>query len=401
MATATADPTRNLIDRLADASQWHIIRGVPVFDVHVRSDGGTEPVRVGADELERIVARARFRREHKRVVPVIQIGHTRPKEPEPNQPDIVGFADHWREGTFDGKPCLLVDEFYEKAEVPQLFHPDGRAKYPFRSVEYDPRRHEVTRLAVLKRDPERDLGLVYGRCGGVVFYSRSQDMPLADPTMQPQANPMPAPAPADEHPVLKYHRKLERFMKKCYERDPHAFDDFDGEDKDGEDKDKPAELPPPDEGRDKDKPGEPYQRGTLSFEMAQLRRQVTDLARDRDESRQLYARSEGMRRVQELQTEGYVFKDPAKKAGEFAALATDAARDALADDIRVHYQRDDKAPTGGSFLNLTTPPGNPGGRSTDPDAITVRERDAAIAYMRKHETEDFDAALAEVRKQSK
>ncbi|AGA26037.1 hypothetical protein Sinac_1659 [Singulisphaera acidiphila DSM 18658] len=89
---------------------------------------------------------------------MVFIGHSDPKLPEIEQPPLAGFMRNYRMGVYgDGKPVILAD-LYIKREFQDLV-----SEFPRRSVEIFRKTTPhgfIDSLALLKRAPERDLGLV-------------------------------------------------------------------------------------------------------------------------------------------------------------------------------------------------------------------------------------------------
>ena len=86
----------------------------------------------------------------------ITIGHTRIGRPEEEQPPICGYAINFRLGRFgpSNKLAILAD-FYVEPKLWKEF-----LEHPRRSVEFFAQDAVFDPIAVLKRTPERDLGLI-------------------------------------------------------------------------------------------------------------------------------------------------------------------------------------------------------------------------------------------------
>lgn len=212
---SVADPTLTLFERLADESLWHIVRNVPVFCVNTRQKGG-KVVKVDAGDLRQIADNARTLERRNRVLSRLILGHSDPDAPEWEQPDSVGYARNWRLGTYAGKPTLFIDEWHGRDSW------DEAKKYPFRSVEYDPRRQDIPAVALLKRPPELALGMmVFGRSRRGTLYCYSREANMADPTMPPDPNADPNAGAGDKPDA----EQLESYMRHCathpYAREHH------------------------------------------------------------------------------------------------------------------------------------------------------------------------------------
>lgn len=180
------DATLQTLKRFADPSQWDVVRDVPIFAVHKvikrGADGQPEKIEVTEGDLKAIEQMARHQESVNGVCPRITLGHMKlPKDtPEPTQPAPIGFSRNLRVGRWGPKQKLgiLCDQWFEKGKKPQP------GDYPYRSVEYYPDTHEITGVALLRRDPELDLGIVTYERGTPCFcYSREDDMAeMNDPT---------------------------------------------------------------------------------------------------------------------------------------------------------------------------------------------------------------------------
>ena len=88
------------------------------------------------------------------------LGHTDDHAREADQPPVVGYMKNYRMGEHNGRPCILSDLFYEKADATRLMK-----NFPRRSAEVfysdkDPAENYLDGLALLVRPPARELGLV-------------------------------------------------------------------------------------------------------------------------------------------------------------------------------------------------------------------------------------------------
>lgn len=126
--------------------------GVPILDVHER--GG----RVVDEARLRLVAANSNARAARGELGLLLIGHTTEDGKEIDQPPLAGYVQNYAMGTHDGRPCILADLFYRR-DKPEAFD------YPRRSVEVvysdkAPADNFIDAVALLRRTPERPLGLV-------------------------------------------------------------------------------------------------------------------------------------------------------------------------------------------------------------------------------------------------
>lgn len=158
----TDDPVRRFFAELDDPTRFVVCRGVPVakpFDVvRVDRDGNPIQLKASADDLPKW-ADATNALESEGVLPVIFAGHRiTPNEgehvPETDQPLVVGYQRNFRVGELRGQPALVCDDYYRIDRV------DLAREFPFRSIEFYPGRPEIRATALLKRDPQLNLGLI-------------------------------------------------------------------------------------------------------------------------------------------------------------------------------------------------------------------------------------------------
>jgi hypothetical protein len=228
-ALAGADPTLASLDLFDDPSRWVVVKNVPVFRPHKRygrnKDGDKVLLyEVTQDTFDRVAAEMIDLEQDSGVIPRMTLGHIEPAQPETSQPPIVGWGRDLKRGTFGPSkvPALLADLYYRVEDWPEA------SKYPFRSVEYYPNRGTITGIALLKRDPELDLGaLIFERGQEPCYYYSAESAMPAEPDKKPPesvAKPAapPAAAPgvpgADDAEYTKACAHMERYMKEKY---PH------------------------------------------------------------------------------------------------------------------------------------------------------------------------------------
>jgi hypothetical protein len=90
---------------------------------------------------------------------LVFLGHTDDDGREVDQPPLVGFVSDYKFGSHDGRPTILADVYLDKSHNPELLV----SQFPRRSVEIVGKNKPdgfIDSLALLKRSPERDLGLI-------------------------------------------------------------------------------------------------------------------------------------------------------------------------------------------------------------------------------------------------
>lgn len=152
-----------------DPSQYILVDRVPVLDEHLRTrrkDDGTPITEYVSPEQLKVIAFNSTQRADRGELGLVFIGHTDPGKPETEQPPLAGFMRNYRMGVDQAdRPVILADLYIKK-----IFR-DLISEFPRRSVEIfrktTPHGY-IDSLALLKRAPERDLGLV--------TYSKTDDI---------------------------------------------------------------------------------------------------------------------------------------------------------------------------------------------------------------------------------
>lgn len=191
------------IDKIKKSGQYVLLAGVPIFDQHEQYDAqGNLVNRVDRAKLLDIAKKGNDREKRTGDLAPIGLGHTKPlPAPETEQPPIVGYACNYQvTADQDGKPILTTDWWIKKDQIQAL------DQYPRRSVELWKKRGDIDWIALLKRSPERDLGLM---------------LPDVNET-----NALPRYLrPKAEGPVVAYERHDRGDHKICYSMERYAMSD--------------------------------------------------------------------------------------------------------------------------------------------------------------------------------
>jgi hypothetical protein len=167
-----------LLPPIGDTSKFALIKGVPILDEHVKRtlrNGEVIEEHIDASQLT-VICRNTQDRAAKGHLGLLFIGHTDRSRPETEQPPHVGYADNYRMGVIrerDGatRPAILCD-FLINSEYGELCK-----GFPRRSVEiFDKSKPTgyIDAIALLKRAPERDLGLLtYSSKENIDYYECS------------------------------------------------------------------------------------------------------------------------------------------------------------------------------------------------------------------------------------
>lgn len=147
----------------SDRNAWDVTADVAVFDEHADRDKGGKVVRkFTREDLEEIARRTNARDARGQPCP-LTLGHTRDEAPEPEQPEIVGYARNFRVRYDDrlGRHTIRADYYLRKDRASEA------RGYPRTSVELWPTDKFFDPIALIRRTPRRDLGQwTYGRSRG-------------------------------------------------------------------------------------------------------------------------------------------------------------------------------------------------------------------------------------------
>jgi hypothetical protein len=154
--------------KLNDASRYVRVDRVPIIDTCERSYFKTDPktgkqIRVDEsidrNQLKNILENSRQRAE-KGEYGIVFLGHTNDGDSETNQPPIAGYLDNYQLGEHEGQPTILADMYIDKEDCDPS---KTLRQFPRRSAEIiaisKPTGY-IDSVALLKRTPERQLGLV-------------------------------------------------------------------------------------------------------------------------------------------------------------------------------------------------------------------------------------------------
>lgn len=370
-----------LLDSLDEPGRYVVRERVPIFKPHKRRLPGGKEVSVTKADLAKIAEKINRLESDHGVVMRLTDGHVEPSLSEANQPSLFGYARRAVVGTFGPKdePCILATLYF----LPDQFE---RAKsYPYRSVEYYPQLGEIRGVALLKRDPFLDLGMVaYATPAGPCYrYSLSESaMPDDSKAKEPAADAAPAEPQGhkDWCANMDHYAKSNAWVK-------YAMDAAAGASAPTATNVAPPESMPSPGGdaarmqRDSDS----IRYARLEEETKLLREQVATLVRERDTA-------ECERYVTQLEAEGYSLRRPYEVAELLRRKPEERA--AYIENVRVCYQR---GPVGGLIQTYGGPvtPGVQPAASTISSESEYRE---FVAYCRDRGIVDHDRGMAEFSK---
>lgn len=380
---------------LNDPEKYTRVAAVPIFVPHERmktgSDGKKRKITVTTADLQTIADRRNQIERDDGVMVRIAPGHTNPDKdaPEQKQPEVWGYARNHRVGRWGpGKKIGLLHDWYIRNDKLA----EART-FPFRSPEYYPQAKDITAVALLRRDPELDLGIVTfsrGSQGPVYFYAMENDM---DPTAAPDATVDPN-APIEP----SHEEKVEQYMRHCHSH-PYAryfSEHYGAEGAPGPGMPAAGDVSVPGMGGTKEK--EPLREEDESVRMgrdsdairyARIERDMKALRESNDQLRYAAEKADAERVVTQLQAEGFAIPDKAKLVGQLAKMPS-AARDERCEEIRACYQRDPAAVPQVPLYRGKVEGG------AEPPTMTRELRDQAVRYASENDC-DFDTALAAVR----
>lgn len=220
-----SDPTMEFLSRLNEPGRWVINRAVPIFRPHRRvtkdKDGKEIVIEVTEADLPEIAANMLALEQDEGVVIRVTPGHVRTVHAdgtavkETENPPLFGFNLNPRVGTFGPKntPAVLVDEYLFPDRA------DERKNYPYRSAEYFHGPKVIRGVALLKRDPFLDLGMVtYDAAAGCYHYAMGSDMADEKTAANPVANPEEGKAqpPAETPEEAKLFEKMREYLCRKY-----------------------------------------------------------------------------------------------------------------------------------------------------------------------------------------
>ncbi len=225
---------------LDDPTLFERVEGVPIFTPHIttkrnKQTGESQEVSVDKDDLKEIAKKLQQMEREKGVLPIITPGHRNidPAFPEQQQPKPWGYARGAEFGHYispEGKkvPALLTTHYYSRTVRAEDGTPANEAArtYPFRSVDYYAGTKEISGIALLRRDPALDMGLIaYGETDaqGLFHYAEENVMPagpqepkMPDPTTPPSAEATPGSpmddelTPEEAHTAMRYMKHYEK-----------------------------------------------------------------------------------------------------------------------------------------------------------------------------------------------
>lgn len=432
-ATRTLDAIRNGLR----TGEYVEIPNVPLFDAHDEYDTrryirdpktqqavanpkfGSLVRRFDAGRLQAIVQRNQQRERSSGDLPPIGPGHTIPDPhvPETMQPPVWGYAGNLRVGNFgpDGSKVGILGSIYARAEHAEKVRRD----FPRRSIELIPGDEFIDWVALLRRSPQRDLGLLaYSR----ELYSAGQSRfcpweketnfrPSADPsgsrplsaavgadgklrysmdfadkegsmpdTLPPGAG---APAPdADLNLSPDEQKRFWRYMRSVCDRyaqeaPPPPTPGMPGAGSAIPGSGPPVGIPEDDKTR--------MQRESEATRYARLEADFQALKQERDAERYARKKADCERQVVQLESEGYQL-DRAVEVNRMLTM-DDAGQKAHVDSIRRFYRC---APTGNYMVNTGPIPGS----DMVNGEIPAERRHKAIRYMRENPGIQWDQALA-------
>jgi hypothetical protein len=335
------------LKHILESDEYVRIPNVPVFDEHDEWDEkGNLVRRFDRKRLQAIVDTCNAKTDTGDLT-CIGPGHTIPHAPETQQPPIWGYAANWKLDKYGpgNKLAACCDYYIRKTVLEDGKEVDGKTaaySYPRRSIELWSSRNDIDWIALLRKAPERPMGLVtYARTqfdataastlyyrdpqrtkptaavvsGGKLRYSmEAHAMPFdpdpdaatsaEDPTQMPNAQD----DPDEKDRFLRYLREcyphldeMHNEAKARYEAGPGALGPTN------------ASIPTDQLKPEDEEPMQQYSREAQEA-IAKLKADNERLAKEKDEASLRYARAESERLLDGLRNKGLQFDRSAELA---------------------------------------------------------------------------------------
>ena len=360
------DQATKALAAITSSGDYERVEGLPVFDAHDEYDAkGNLIRRFDRKKLEDICVKCNKRTDTGDLSP-FGPGHTDPDATEDKQPIPYGFVGNYRVGKYGPaqKPAILADFYVKrKIETPEGNTLDGVKafySYPRRSVEYWPKDGFFDWVAILRRTPQRDLGVAHyskegkpaprkifaapaqTKClaaverGGKLFYSMETDM-------DPLTGPADANAPDDAMSA-----KFEAFLKEKYPHLDAIYGEmsakFDKPDPMAGDAPPMGDMPPAPEpdGDEKMMPFSKNERSAanravyLEKQLAETQKRLAAIEQERKNEAERFSKADAEARVDRLEMQG-VQLDRDEEVAEFCKRPTEQ-RDAYEQKL-VRYNK--------------------------------------------------------------
>lgn len=359
--TQASDPTLEFLERLKDESLWEIRRNIPIFEPHQRLDkDGAVLFEVTEADLPEIASAIRAMRDSQGVVPVITEGHRSPGLAEKDMPAELGFIPEVRVGTYgpDKRPAVLGDHYFRKDRW------DRAREYRFRSAEYYPRSKRISGVALLKRDPMLNMGMVALSTNEPCYHYSLESYSMDTPGTPPAAPA--APAAPQAKPVLESD-PVWQWVKQMHAK---------------------ATAPPAAPAAPAAAPVAPAHASSEAeaIHYAKLEAEMAAIRADNERIRYDYAKEQAKHEVWKLTTiGGYKIPNPDAEIERLAKLDATQRQERI-NEIKTCYQR---SPVG--LPEVPVYSGHvEGGGPDDVKAAETHER--AMEYMRAHPGMSYEAA---------
>lgn len=425
------------LDAITNGRDYVPVEGVPIFDAHDEFDADGNLIRrFDTKKLEDICKRSNQRADETGDLSPVGPGHTIQDGPETSQPPVYAYAKNYRVGKFgpSQKTGILVDMYVKKTVD------DGKGNdvdglrafksYPRRSVELWLKDGYIDWIALLRKTPQRDLGLIAyeknrhvslpstGRLfgspartrglsaavrGGKLCYSMDSLEANMDPTLPATAN----------GPDADFEAKIESFLKtryphldKVYEEAASKFDtpateprmDDMGGDPMGGDL-PPMDAPPVGDMPDPNKLDFAKDPRSAKNHMIYLTKQLKRIQDERDAERKAreaekikFSKVDAQRRVDALQQDGFII-NKARELERFEKMQSFADRDEREQEIRDHHKQGHSRHLPPVGIVPTSSPSAP--RRLDYSREVIEQ---ATRYVADHPNETYEDALAKFAK---
>jgi hypothetical protein len=363
------DPTAKIQRLFDDKSAWDEICDVPIFVAHEVTHKDGSKVTVDEGRLEKIRDNINLRWEEHGVPIVFTEGHRVPTFPYPekDQPDILAYGKDAYIADRMGEPALWVKQYVPKGMLPTV------RKYPFRSSEFRTEADEITGVALLKRDPKLDMGVVlYQQSTSSIYSYQDQaagkiclylenampDLMTPDKKDDLDTNPV-APAPGGDSLNPDDEKKFEMYMSKKYPKFGEMYASMCGDkvDQGGDD------------------PTMNYQRDQVPPALA---KQLADLKDRADKADAAAKRIKAQQVISKLRTVDGLYMDDPKGEEDMLYSLPEEAWGPHVKRIKINYQRD---PAAGPMLPVGEGTRDANG---DPEPKDAAEASQIVLYAEQN-----------------
>lgn len=441
------DHAKESLKSVLESDKYEKVKNVRVFKAHKEFDEKGDLEReFDVKRLHKIADRCNERAKTTGDLSPIGPGHTIKGASETDQPPVWGYAHNFRVAKFGPNQVdSLLCDFYVKKTVKDgaesICWSEGLDRYPRRSVELWVKDGFFDWIALLKRTPKLDLGLLTFKksatkiVDGKLYYEADmdefteheetgdgRDRMVEEEVRDDPTDPADATIPNDlerDPEQEKMHGYCKSYMKTAYphldgmhakyakeaeaaaaadamhntppEKKTGEFSDDAGSSGSQTSDDTTDRVPP------KKEPMKMSKSDAESVRYAKIERELLQMKKERAQEKANYSKKDALLRVKALNDEGYIIDDEYELA-QYMKLGSVEDRDDR--DVRIrntHKKNEDESVPYGKFVSNGNPY-TPMSKPEEPGEFkSQRDEDECFDYMRKNNC-SFDDAVANYRK---